>query len=76
MPLERRVKLFPIGADQVVEIPLESELPTDEVSIRKQGDRLIIEPSFPIPPVLETSTDRLPNKNARAWAALSVGATI
>ena len=47
MPLERRVKLFRIGPDQVVEIPIQFELPTDEVTIRKEGDQLIIEPVRP-----------------------------
>jgi antitoxin VapB len=47
MALERRIKLFRIGPDQVVEIPPEFELPGEEAIIRKQGDRLIIEPDRP-----------------------------
>lgn len=44
MMSKRRIKLFRIGADQVLEIPPEFELPGDEAVIRKEGDRLILEP--------------------------------
>ena len=44
MALERRIKLFRIGSDQVVRIPHKFELPGDEATIRQQGDRLVIEP--------------------------------
>jgi antitoxin VapB len=41
---ERHVKLFRIGRDQVVRIPGEFELPGEDAIIRKDGERLIIEP--------------------------------
>jgi antitoxin VapB len=40
----RRVKLFRHGRNQVVQIPYEFELPGEEAIMRKDGDRLIIEP--------------------------------
>jgi len=40
---KRHVKLFRIGCDQAVRIPLEFELPGEDAIIRKEGDRLIIE---------------------------------
>ena len=42
---ERHVKLFRNGDNQVVWIPREFELPGENVVIRKDGDRLIIEPA-------------------------------
>jgi antitoxin VapB len=42
--LERRVKLFKNGRNQAVRIPREFELPGEEAIMRKEGDRLIIEP--------------------------------
>jgi antitoxin VapB len=44
---ERRVKLFQNGRNQAVRIPREFELPGDEAIMRKDGDRLIIEPAAP-----------------------------
>lgn len=41
---ERIVKLFRNGRNQAVRIPVEFELPGDEAVMRKEGDRLIIEP--------------------------------
>ncbi|NVP54313.1 antitoxin [Mycoplana rhizolycopersici] len=41
---ERVVKLFRNGRNQAVRIPVEFELPGDEAVIRRDGDRLIIEP--------------------------------
>jgi antitoxin VapB len=41
----RTVKLFRNGADQVLSIPSEFELPGDTVVIRKHGDRLVVEPA-------------------------------
>ena len=41
---ERRAKLFRHGRSQAVRIPREFELPGNEVIIRKQGRRLVIEP--------------------------------
>ena len=53
---ERHVKLFKNGRNQAVRIPREFELPGNDAIMRKDGDRLVIEP---IPPksllaVLET----------------------
>jgi virulence-associated protein VagC len=42
--MERRVKLQRDADGQFVVIPSGYELPSDEVIIRKAGDRLIIEP--------------------------------
>jgi len=41
---ERHVRLFRNGRNQALRIPREFELPGDEVIIRKEGDRLIVEP--------------------------------
>ena len=44
---ERRVKLFRNGRNQAVRIPREFELPGEVAIIRKDGERLIIEPAPP-----------------------------
>ncbi len=44
---ERHVKLFKNGRNQVVRIPREFELPGKDAIMRKEGDRLIIEPVQP-----------------------------
>ncbi|MGA8260619.1 MAG: AbrB/MazE/SpoVT family DNA-binding domain-containing protein [Arenicellales bacterium] len=44
---ERHVKLFKNGRNQAVRIPREFELPGEDAIMRKDGDRLIIEPSPP-----------------------------
>jgi len=41
---ERRVRLFKNGRNQAVRIPREFELPGEEAVMRKEGERLIIEP--------------------------------
>jgi len=46
-PAERRVKLFKNGRSQAVRIPREFELPGEDAVIRKEGERLIIEPAPP-----------------------------
>jgi antitoxin VapB len=43
-PNQRRASLFRNGRNQAVRIPVEFELPGNEVLITKEGDRLIIEP--------------------------------
>ena len=43
----RRVKLFTNGRNQAVRIPREFELPGTDAIMRKEGDRLIIEPAPP-----------------------------
>lgn len=44
---ERPVKLFRNGRNQAVRIPREFELPGEDAVMRKEGDRLIIEPVQP-----------------------------
>jgi len=43
----RHVKLFKNGRNQAVRIPREFELPGEDAVVRKEGDRLIIEPAPP-----------------------------
>ena len=47
MTTERNVRLFKNGRNQAVRIPREFELPGDEAILRKEGDRLILEPAPP-----------------------------
>ena len=44
---ERHVKLFKNGRNQAVRIPRQFELPGADAIMRKEGDRLIIEPARP-----------------------------
>lgn len=43
----RHVKLFTNGRNQAVRIPREFELPGEDAIMRKEGERLIIEPAPP-----------------------------
>lgn len=45
MSAVRHVKLFRNGRNQAVRIPVEFELPGDEAILRREGDRLILEPT-------------------------------
>jgi len=45
--MERHVKLFKNGRNQALRIPREFELPGKDAIIRKDGQRLIIEPAPP-----------------------------
>jgi antitoxin VapB len=45
--IERHVKLFKNGRNQAVRIPREFELPGEDAIMRKEGQRLIIEPAPP-----------------------------
>jgi antitoxin VapB len=47
MSPERHVKVFKNGRNQAVRIPREFEFPGEEAIMRKEGDRLIIEPAPP-----------------------------
>ena len=47
MSLERHVKVFKNGRNQAVRIPREFEFRSEEAIMRKEGDRLIIEPAPP-----------------------------
>ncbi len=44
MNTERHVRLFKNGRNQAVRIPREFELPGTEAVLRKEGNRLILEP--------------------------------
>ncbi len=41
---ERRVRLFRNGRNQALRIPREFELACDEAIVRKEGERLVVEP--------------------------------
>ena len=43
----RVVSLFRNGRNQAIRIPVEFELPGDEVTIRKVGDELVLSPVVP-----------------------------
>lgn len=47
MTLHRHVKLFRNGRNQAVRIPREFELPGEDAIMRREGDRLVIEPAAP-----------------------------
>jgi antitoxin VapB len=47
MASERHVKLFKNGRNQAVRIPREFELPGNSAIMRKEGERLIIDPLPP-----------------------------
>jgi antitoxin VapB len=50
MDAARNVKLFRNGRNQAVRIPREFELPGEDAVMRKEGDRLVIEPRPPSGP--------------------------
>jgi len=50
--LERIVRLFRNGSNQAVRIPRDLELPGNQAILRKEGNRLIVEP-MPRPSLLE-----------------------
>ena len=47
MSVARRIKLFKDGRNQAVRIPREFELPGEDAIMRKEGNRLVIEPAAP-----------------------------
>ncbi len=47
MTHERQVRLFRNGSNQAVRIPREFELPGEDAIMRKEGERLILEPTPP-----------------------------
>jgi antitoxin VapB len=51
--MERHVKLFKNGRNQAVRIPREFELPGEDAIMRKEGDKLIIEPAPKLSSLLE-----------------------
>ncbi|HTB01809.1 MAG TPA: AbrB/MazE/SpoVT family DNA-binding domain-containing protein [Bradyrhizobium sp.] len=44
MPEKRNVRLFRNGRNQAVRIPVEFELPGNEATMHRDGERLVIEP--------------------------------
>jgi len=44
MTAERHIRIFRNGRNQAIRIPREFELDAEEVIIRKEDDRLVIEP--------------------------------
>lgn len=52
MQSERIVRLFRDGSNQAVPIPRDLELPGNQAILRKDGNRLIVEP-MPRPSLLE-----------------------
>ncbi len=65
MHTDRHVRLFRNGRNQALRIPREFELPGDEAVIRKEGNRLIVEPVQPASllamlATLEPLDERLP----------------
>jgi antitoxin VapB len=44
MSITRQVRLFRNGRNQAVRIPVEFELPGDTALMRREGERLVIEP--------------------------------
>ncbi len=44
MPADRHVRLFKNGRNQALRIPREFELPGNEAILRREGNRLIIDP--------------------------------
>ena len=52
MAIQRKVRLFRNGRNQAVRIPRDLELPGSEALMRKEGDRLVVEP-MPRPSLLE-----------------------
>lgn len=66
MQTERHVRLFKNGRNQSLRIPREFELPGDEAIIRKDGERLIVEPVrklslLAVLAALEPLDDEFPN---------------
>jgi antitoxin VapB len=47
METARHIRLFRNGRNQAVRIPREFELPGEDALMRKEGDRLVIEPAPP-----------------------------
>jgi antitoxin VapB len=44
MEIVRHVKVFKNGRNRAIRIPVEFDFPGDEVIMRKEGDKIIIEP--------------------------------
>ncbi len=61
MTMQRHVKLTRSAGDDTISLPAEFALSSDDVVIRKEGDRLIIEP--------EIARNRQVNAALLAWLA-------
>ena len=61
MTMQRHVKLTRNAGDDTISLPAEFALSSDDVIIRKEGDRLIIEP--------EIARNRQVNAALLAWLA-------
>ncbi len=61
MTMQRHVKLTRNSGEDTITLPAEFALSSDDVVIRKEGDRLIIEP--------ETARNRQVNGALLAWLA-------
>ena len=61
MTMKRHVKLTRSAGDDTISLPAEFALSSDDVVIRKEGDRLIIEP--------EIARNRQTNGALLAWLA-------
>ena len=59
MNAERRVRLFRNGGNRAVRIPKDLDFDVDEVMIRREGDRIVIEP-VPTDGLLEFLDDLAP----------------
>jgi len=68
METERHVRLFRNGRNQALRIPRDFELDGDEAIVRKDGDRLIVEPVrkgrlLALLPTLDTLDESFPDLN-------------
>jgi antitoxin VapB len=75
---ERQVRLFRNGRNQALRIPREFELPGDQATLRREGNRLIVEPVSRQPRLLEVLAtlkpieDEFPDVDAGLGAAEDV----
>jgi antitoxin VapB len=66
MASERHVKLFKNGRNQAVRIPREFELPGNSAIMRKEGERLIIDPLPPKSLMALLTDPRAPRRDLSA----------
>jgi len=74
---ERRVRLVHAGGHQAIPVPAGFELPTDDVLVRREGSRLVIEPAPPrgllaLLATLEPIDDSFPPVEDRAPRAVDL----
>lgn len=63
MEAERHVRLFRNGRNQALRIPREFELPGDRAILRRDGNRLIVEPAAKHPGLLDVLATLKPIKD-------------